>query len=250
MSQDGIDERYVHLEGCHNFRDLGGYPARDGRRVRRGRVFRSDALHLLTESDVRRVRDELRLRAIIDVRSASEVRIDGAGPLAGPPVAYHHVPLFSDQTLAREPEEVPEDLGHRYFLMMRYAREPIGCVLRLVADARAPAVFHCAAGKDRTGVISAVILAILGVSEADIVDDYVCTSRNLDRIIERLRGSRAYRTIFTQLPPETLHADPGTMESLLHRVREAHGSMREYARTAGVDDDALARLEARLLEPA
>ena len=96
--------------------------------------------------------------------------------------------------------------------------------------------------------MAAVVLGILGVRDEDIVEDYVCTSRNLDRIIERLRSSESYAAIFEQLPPETLHAEPDTMHSLLRRVREEWGSMRGFVQAAGVPDATLAGLEASLLE--
>ena len=102
----------------------------------------------------------------------------------------------------------------------------------------------------RTGVISAVLLGILDVEEDLIVADYVATQENLDAIVERLMASRGYRNVLSALPPETLHADGETMISFLDRIRDRYGSMREYARTAGVGDETLERLRARLLEPA
>src|SRR5438105_4998783 len=96
----GRVQRRVDLEGCLNFRDLGGYPAGDDRRVRWRRVYRSDALHHLTPADVARMRDELAIGTVIDLRSTPEVRSDGRGALADAPVEFHHVPLF-DGNLTR-----------------------------------------------------------------------------------------------------------------------------------------------------
>ena len=90
-------ERLIALEGCHNFRDLGGYPARDGKCVRWRTLFRSDGLHLLSAADVTRLREEIGLRHMIDLRSSGELRIDGVGPLADEPVRHHHVPLFDGE---------------------------------------------------------------------------------------------------------------------------------------------------------
>ena len=89
--------RYIELDGCYNFRDLGGYAARDGLTVRQGRLFRSDALHHLTGADVTRIRDGLGLRLVIDVRSEHEVRSTPPSPLVEPPVRYHNVPFFSGE---------------------------------------------------------------------------------------------------------------------------------------------------------
>ncbi len=242
-------DRYVDLEGCYNFRDLGGYRAADRRGVRRGLLFRSDALHHLTDADVARVRDELGVRAIVDVRSTREIRYEAWSPLAQPPVRYHHVPLFSDNQ-SDQPEEIPEDLGHRYFMILRSAARPLARVIELIAKEKEPTVFHCAAGKDRTGLISALILSLLGVDEEDVVEDYVATSRNLERIIARLRESPSYEAIFTELPPETLHAEAETMRSLLARVRAEFGSMSGYAEAVGIGAETRAQLVERLLERA
>ncbi len=248
MSNDDETARLVKLEGCLNFRDLGGYMTRAGRRVRWGQLYRSDALHHMSPRDVEHVRDELGVRAVIDLRSSAEVALDGMGPLATPPMDYHHIPLFDGGRGDVEPEEIPLDLGHQYFLLLRTARGAIRCVLEILADATEPALFHCAAGKDRTGLISAVVLGLLEVEESHIVEDYVFTSRNIERIIERLRQTPSYKEVFDQLPPQTLHAEPESMASFLARVREAHGSLRDYALGLGLASDTVALLEERLLD--
>ncbi len=250
LSHEDEPLRLVELEGCLNFRDLGGYRTRGGRRVRWGQLYRSDALHHMSVRDVQRVRDELGVRAVIDLRSSAEVTLDGMGPLATPPVDYHHIPLFDGGRGDVEPEEIPQDLGHQYFLLLGAARGAIRCVLEILADATEPALFHCAAGKDRTGLISAVVLGLLEVEEAHIVEDYVFTSRNLERIIERLRQSPSYRAVFDRLPPQTLHAEPDTMASFLDRVRKAHGSLREFSLGLGLASETVTLLEERLLEQA
>jgi protein-tyrosine phosphatase len=240
-------ERLIELEGCHNFRDLGGYPAQDGKRVRWRMLFRSDGLHLLSTADVTRLQNEIGLGHMVDLRSSGELRIDGVGPLADASVEHHHVPLFDGEMLERREIE-PITLADRYFLMAEFAKEPIARVLTTLAGAEKPAVYHCAAGKDRTGVISAVLLGVLGVRDEVIVADYAATQQNLDAIIERLMSSEGYQEMLSALPEDTLHAEPATMISLLERVRERYGSMREYALSIGVSEADVARIEDRLLE--
>jgi protein-tyrosine phosphatase len=240
--------RFVTLEGCVNFRDLGGYPTADGRRLRHGWVYRSDALHYLTPADVAHVRDALGVRDVIDLRSTAEVDTDGPGPLATPPVRRHHLPLFDvDRREVHGTHEV-RALDETYALMLRFAMRPVSRALELIAAGEGATVFHCAAGKDRTGVVAAVLLGALGVPDEHIVADYALTRHALDRITARLRASESYRYIFTELPPETLHAEPHTMERLLASVRAEYGDLGEYARRAGVGDALLARLRERALE--
>ncbi len=241
-------QRHVDLEGCHNFRDLGGYPTRDGGKLRWRVLFRSDALHHLTAADVARLRGEIGLGHVVDLRSSGEIGIDGCGRLADEDVRIHHLPLFDGAGTASADWGPRITLCDRYFLMTEHAKRPIARVIETLAGAEAPAVYHCAAGKDRTGVISAVLLGLLGVADELIVADYAATQKNLDAIVARLMASEGYQSMLEALPPDTLHAEPETMLSLLERVRERYGSMRGYVSEIGVPDAAVTRLESRVLE--
>ncbi len=240
--------RRIELEGCYNFRDLGGYPTEDGARVRWRLLFRSDALHHLTPADVSRMLGEFAIGEIVDLRSSGELRSEGRGLLAAESARFHHVPLF-DAALPDDTQQAVEySLADRYFLMAEHAREPIARVIKTLADSTAPAVYHCAAGKDRTGVVSAILLALLGVCDELIVADYAASQEKLDEIIDRLLASEGYQGMLEALPPETLHAEPETMVSLLERIRARYGSMHGYARGIGVSDESIQRLRERLLE--
>jgi len=216
--------------------------------VRSRRVFRSDALHRLTPADLARLRGELGVRTLIDLRSSHELSSEGCAAFAQPPLAYHHLPFFDGP--ARDPARPrPEGgLSAIYLALLHFAKAPIARALETLAASPGAAVFYCAAGKDRTGVLSAVVLGSVGVVDADIVEDYADTRRALPRILERLRASEAYDYVFTELPPDTLHAEPATMQALLDLVRAEWGSMRDYASDAGTSPAALDDLAAGLLE--
>ena len=215
-------QRRIPLEGCLNFRDLGGYPTADGRAVRWRQVFRSDALHLVTDADLAHLRDEIRLRDVIDLRSSAEVRSEGQGPLARGEARIHHVPLFDGEVREEDRERVAQiTLADRYVFMAELARRahrPRGHAAR---GCRGAGVFHCAAGKDRTGVISAIVLGLLGVPDEVIVADYAATRENLDAIVDRLNALEGYRTMLAALPPDTMHANPETIVEFLERLRSA-----------------------------
>ena len=244
-------QRVIDLEGCLNFRDLGGYPTTDGRRVRWRRAFRSDGLHLLTPADVRRIRDELEIRDVIDLRSTAERRADVARPLDDvAEIQVHHRPLFDgDMSNRRDRSNDSDlDLGRRYVALAGLAKEPIAQTLRTIAESKGGSVYHCAAGKDRTGIVSALLLGVLGVRDDIIVADYSATKENLDRIIDRLTNTPGYETIHGELPPETLHAEPETMIGFLDGIRREYGSAYEYAQTAGVPARSLDDLRITLLQ--
>src|SRR5581483_1548835 len=240
-------QRTIALEGCLNFRDLGGYPTADGGAVRWRTLYRSDALHRLTRADVDRLRHALGVASVIDLRSTGELRSEGRGPLADEPVAFHHLPLF-DGDVKAPPDLRIETLADRYVLLAEFARARIAEILAALADAPGGVVYHCAAGKDRTGVVSAIVLGVLGVADETIVADYVATQENLDAIIDRLMSAEGYQKMLAALPPDTLHAEAATMETFLGTLRARHGSIADYVRGAGVDDATVARLRARLVE--
>jgi protein-tyrosine phosphatase len=241
-------ERRIELEGCLNFRDLGGYPTADGRQVRWRQLFRSDALHHLTDRGVARFSDELGIRHVVDLRSTDELESNGRGPLSNTPAIFHHLPLFDGAITEGQRAGADVGLADRYFLMAEFAKAPIARVVDTLAHADGPAVYHCAAGKDRTGVISAILLGLLGVRDEVIVADYAATQQQLDAIIERLLSTEGYQEMLEVLPEDTMTAEPETMISLLDQIQSAYGSMEGYAREIGLDDAVLAALRGRFLE--
>jgi len=242
-------ERQINLDGCVNFRDLGGYPTAAGRRVRWRTLFRSDSLHALTPEDVCRFRDELEMTDIIDLRSSYELENEGRGSLETEPIAFHHLPLFDGNTSVADREAATRlSLGERYVGLMEIAREPIARVIEKLAHSKGGAIYHCAAGKDRTGVISAVLLGALGVSNDLIVADYALSSENLDAIIERLVGMKGYAHTLEDLPADTLHARPETMQTVVSTIDTKYGSMAGYLTDIGVTDETLDRLRSKCLD--
>jgi protein tyrosine/serine phosphatase len=240
-------DRRVAVEGCLNFRDLGGYPTEGGGTLRWRMLFRADGLHALSARGVAMLRDEIGLGDIVDLRSSAELALDGRGMLEHEPIRFHHLPLFDGARTDRAPD-FGSSLADLYFGMIDFAREPIARVVTVLARTKDPAVFHCAAGKDRTGVISALLLSLLGVREEVIVADYAATREALDKIVERLMASDGYQGIFDELPPDTLHANPETMENFLARVRREFGGMADYSRAIGIDAGDVERLRTRMVE--
>jgi protein tyrosine/serine phosphatase len=244
-------ERVLALEGSLNFRDLGGYPTTSGRRIRWRRLFRSDALHALSESDIEHLLGaSIGLSDVIDLRSSAELSSEGRGRLEATSAAFHHTPLYDGPPSEGRRVVADMRLAERYLGLLEVAMAPIARIVGIVAAADGAAVYHCAAGKDRTGVVSAVLLGALGVADDLIVADYALTQRNLDAILERLNAMHGYKDMLEALPPDTQHANPETMTELIDRVAERWGGFEGYLRAAGVDDATLSALRSRVLEPA
>jgi protein-tyrosine phosphatase len=244
--------RHVELSGCCNFRDLGGYPTTDGRVTAWRRLFRADGLSDLTDGDLETL-DGLGVRTVVDLRTDTEAQTRGRFPAHVAHVAYHHLPLT--ETLPGE-ETAPEwhdatFVAARYRAMLADGTDSVVRAVRLLAEgANLPAVFHCSVGKDRTGVLAAVVLGFLGVADEVIVEDYALSGEAMVRVLERLeREFPDAKEIIDKYRPVILSVDPASMQGLLDGVRAEHGSFDGLAAALGVDREVSA-LRALLLEDA
>ena len=247
-------ERAIVLEGCLNFRDLGGYRTADGRRVRWRRLFRSDSLHRATEADAGHLVDELGVVTVIDLRTSVERERGGpVGVEARHPVRGFHLPLV-DQLFARPEQETalprPDNMGDAYVAMLGLGGSNVAAVLRALAEPGAlPAVLFCAVGKDRTGALSALLLSLLGVTDDDVVADYALTDPVVAELLARARADLPdYDDVFDRLPPEALEAPARVMRTMLDGLRRQHGSVEGYAASVGVGADVVDGLREGLLE--
>lgn len=235
------------LAGAFNFRDLGGPAAAKDRRVRTGTLFRSDTLQALTDDDVARLVDDLGVELVIDLRIGTEAVAEGRGPLAAATVCYLNAPL-RDLPISDLPPA--EQSAHFYLEHLASPSPTLPMLLRMLAAAAGrPTVLHCAAGKDRTGLVTAVTLRLLGVGDEDIVADYLATEQNMPRIIERFRGWERYRDHMATVPAEVYQAQEYTIRTFLRRMDETYGGARNWALGRGVDGSVLDRLVDGLTEP-
>lgn len=245
-------DRHVALDGVHNFRDLGGYAARDGRTTKWRTMYRADGLGQLTDADVERLRP-LDLRTVVDLRTQQEMDERGRFPVEAHPIAFHHVSLIDttwDIEEARRQALPAADFLHQaYSTMLADSGERFAGAITILADADAvPAVFHCAAGKDRTGLLAALVLGSLGVDTATIVEDYALTQMSMDQVLARASADPARAAEIAEVPATFFSADPLGMERLLADIERQHVSVRNYVRWLGVDDAALRQLDALLLD--
>jgi protein-tyrosine phosphatase len=249
---DGEPSRKLVFEGCFNFRDLGGYPTADGRRTRWRRLFRADGLSRLTESDLDALA-ALGVVTVIDLRTDMEADTQGRFPDGVEGVSYHHLPLTD--TLPGE-EETPDwdraaFVSERYLAMLSEGTATVASAVALLADPeRQPAVFHCSVGKDRTGVLSALVLGFLGVPDEIIVEDYALSYDAMLRILEHLKERYPDAgEIVEHYRPVILSAEPASMAGFVAGVRRAYGSFEALADVLGVAAD-VGALRAELLETA
>lgn len=233
------------LEGAFNFRDLGGLRLPDGRRIRERRLFRSDTLQALTPRDVRLLLDEVGLRTVVDLRLTKEVQEEGRGLLGETgAVRFIDSPFGMASTDGIASDQV---LEHLYLSCL--ASDSLPLAIQSIADhASAPVLFHCAAGKDRTGVVAAMVLGLVGVDEEAIVADYLRSAPAMPRMIERFMTWPRYRDHLAAMPPEVYAVEERPIRRLLSTVKETFGGPREWAARNGIAPSTVLHLERLLVE--
>jgi protein-tyrosine phosphatase len=253
---------WIELEGAVNVRDLGGLPTSDGGTTVAGRLLRSENLQELSPGDVARLVDEIGVTTIVDLRSTNEVTIEGPAPLdalAGVRRAHHPVLTeFLDVSdtvkaaLVTEMAEVdraryPDDpmCGH-YLGYLENRPERVTGALREIATAPGAAIVHCAAGKDRTGVIVALALTAADVEPEAIVADYMASGDRIEAIIERLSRSKMYAGGVNGTPVRAHAPRAETMKAFLEQLTTRYGGLEAWLARSGFTAKELSLLRAKL----
>lgn len=260
--------RWIDLDGAVNVRDLGGLPTRDGATTYFGRVLRSDNLQGLSRADIARLTGDLTLRDVIDLRTHDEVVKEGPGPLTTrPDVAIHHLSLLPevgeytdveadaaevdvDSALPWQDQEASAEIADRaagFYLNYLHDRpDSVIAALRVMARSHGAALVHCAAGKDRTGVVTALALEVADVTREAIIADYTLTGERLDRVLARLKASATYAADLDGRPADSHLPRPEIMAGLLRHLDETYGGPLGWLTKHGWSAEDSETLRARL----
>jgi protein tyrosine/serine phosphatase len=268
-------DRWLRLDGTANTRDLGGLPTTDGGRTLPGRILRSDNLQALSPADLRRLVDEVGLREVIDLRTTAEILLEGRGPLRDVaavthrhftllPERGHHTDVFAveedeDVELPAEwtdailPRQATEHDQHEPPAVRSYLgylsdrpEAVVGALRALATGGPGAAIVHCAAGKDRTGVVCALTLAVAGVDHDDIVADYALSAEAIDGVVARLSASPTYADDMARRDPATHTPRAETMDRVLTVLDQRSGGPLGWLEAHGFGTEDQAALRARL----
>lgn len=229
-------ERRIVLGKMLNLRDLGGYPAGEGRTTRWGRLLRGDNPMGLSDADAAWLLDR-GFTTVIDLRSPEEREHLPDELENRPGFSCHFIPMSGGEKLPNEEELI----GLGYFRTLE-RKDRVRAVLETIAGAPGGVLFHCMAGKDRTGCIAALLLALAGVDRLDILADYQVSELYIRPVIRWMKETRS------DLPAYVGSSKPDYLEDCLDRLEGAYGSVTDYLRAAGLSEATLDKLKDKLLE--
>jgi protein-tyrosine phosphatase len=246
--------RHIHFESVPNFRDLGGYRTHDGRTVAWRRLFRSAAIHKINDRDMARLKQEISPRAVIDLRNPRDPEKDRERLLLEEIGARHYRMPFSTWPWSG-PSKSPDrpnatHLGAIY--LYRISEQPFAKrlvdALEIIAERdNHPLIFHCSAGKDRAGVLAAMVLAATGIVDEDVVEDYILSAPLMKEIREPMTSDPEAAPGLKDLPDFQWEASAESMAVFLSLLRREYGSADGYLKANGAPSSLVHRLKAALL---
>jgi protein-tyrosine phosphatase len=240
--------REINFDGIINCRDIGGYRAEGGRIVAWRRLFRSGYVHPMTEHDLNRLKEELKLTSVINLRRNKAGQQKEVSLLSDAGIKYYNAPFFSYQQ-----EELGLDfsnMGEAFLFRIRHKEyaKPIIDALEIIADPKnLPLLFHCGAGKDRSGLVAAFVLSVVGVAESDIIADYILSAPYMRELVAGMMNDSNTPEEEKNLPAYTWEATAESMALFLTGLKREFGSARGYLKMNGADKSLFGRLEKALL---
>ncbi|MFC5995358.1 tyrosine-protein phosphatase [Pseudonocardia hispaniensis] len=238
-------DRWLTLEGLDNVRDLGGLPLAGGGVTRTGVLLRSASLHFLTPGDVTQLLEVFGLSLVLDLRTAAEIDRDGPTPVARAGVETIALTFLPDEgrTLPETGDDADPLLRHYLGYLADRPDNVVEAIRMLAAPDTGPALVHCAAGKDRTGVLVALVLDTVGVRREAVIEDYALSAERVEAMFRRWTKASG-----TEMPADlTPHLPrPEVMENVLATLDRDHGGAAGWLRAHGLDDPSIDRLRLRL----
>lgn len=255
--------RHIHFESVPNFRDLGGYRTHDGRTVAWRRVFRSAALHKMNDQDMARLKQDISPRAVIDLRSPRDPEKNSEVLLLREIGSRYYPmpfstwpwsgPLPDSSAYVKDEAQAHPNATHMgEIYLYRISGQPFGKrlvdALEIIAEEdNHPLIFHCSAGKDRTGVLAAMAMAAMGIVDEDVVEDYALSAPLMKDIRDRMTSDPETTPGVRDLPDFQWEASAESMAAFLSLLRREYGSAGGYLKANGAHSSLVDRLKVALL---
>jgi protein-tyrosine phosphatase len=247
-------EKRITTSRLINLRDLGGTPIMGGGKVKPGLLLRSDDASIIDDVQAFELVEQ-GLTTVIDLRSPEEAEYTGRGALGAYPVDYYALPLTRHNAAPTQLADAiadgrPESLGRWYGDLLVSKAASLVAGLTTVAQAPGAVLFHCAAGKDRTGVFAAAVLSALEAHEDAIITDYAHSDVLMPEILARLSSLKPASPPSTvELNSVVLTAPSASMYSMLRTLEQEHGGIRAVLQRAGLDSSLTTAMTEKLVDP-
>jgi protein-tyrosine phosphatase len=248
-------QRVIPFENIQNFRDLGGYYTRGGQTIAWRKIFRSSRLVHMSPKD-KNILKEIGIKTVIDLSTpAGQLQQQEKALLGEIGAEYYNVPFRPDNPNYYLEEELElyknvTNMGEVYLYRFRrgtFGKRVLECLEMMAAQENHPLVFHCGVGKDRTGMLAAILLASLGVTDKDIIDDYIMTAACMEDMKKNIVNDPATPEVVKNLPDFTWEAVPESMSTFLKGLRREYDSINGYLKAQGISVSLIKRLEKALL---
>jgi protein-tyrosine phosphatase len=241
----------LYVEGTYNVRDLGGCITTDGKTIKTGMLIRSGNLDKLPEAAQQQLID-YGVKTIVDLRDEWEQKLYPNVFTRASQIIYHNVPLLGAALSNNEAWQAVEsdyiELHELYIKYLEWCQPQIASIITTIADADSGIVFHCHAGKDRTGIIAALLLSSIGVSDTVISQDYSLTSGEIPHLIAEWREYQLNKGGDMTQFERDVASKPQTMMSMLKYIKDSYGSTTAYLQSCGVTASTLLKLHEKFLE--
>lgn len=235
----------IKLCGAKNVRELGGYPTKDGRVTRCGVFLRGDGTHSLTPEDIDFLK-KTGVTLVVDMRSPDEVGQYPSRFCSVPGVKYENVVMFDSLNSSLSKQELPGSMAELYCLLLKGCKSQYGMIFRLFLSNYGVSLFHCTAGKDRTGVVAMLLLQLAGVPDAVIAADYSISERYMagvfDKQHEQMRGQGI------EVPEFVFGSRAEDMMNTLEFLCSEYGGAAGYLEECGIKRNETDELIARFVE--
>jgi protein-tyrosine phosphatase len=246
-SQIETNSQKLPLEGAYNVRDIGGYETQNGRFLKTHTLIRADSLHRLTPTDKQFLID-YGIQSIIDLRRSGEIDHDPNVFNDSTAISYQNLPLHYGWHCILENNK-PDSIAHLYCSILDNAQETVKDVITAVSAPNAlPTIVHCQVGKDRTGIVVALLMGVAGVPDETIIADYALSYDYLLPIVEgyrqKIKEQGGDMTLFDML----IQSPPEAMAEMLAHLQNKYGGIRPYLRHIGVSDEEMDAIQERLVE--
>lgn len=235
----------IKLDGTFNTRELGGYETVDGKITKTRRYLRSDGLANITESDLDILHD-YGVKSVIDLRSDTETKKSSYNLKRE--MKYLNFPLLDQvQSSGFSMKDLPKSMGELYIRIMEMSKSTVANILKAMAKAGDSCVlFHCTAGKDRTGVTAMLLLKQVGVPNETIVADYAITEVYMEKVLRAQIEAEAGKGI--KIPDDMILSKAYNMEMAIDHLEHTYGTVEDYMQHIGITLEEMNRLKTRLIE--